>query len=150
MTKSQIDTTVRVRIARVHSNAEPYDSFELHVSDEKSGVLFLSVELTPEQYATVVSCGSDAAGLIPTFRGMEYVGMRHENKTIEIVLPLDDTNWGDAFMVKVREAASEFEVDGWGFRESDLKQFNGHRLKRSNDEGVQRYSLHMFRFVEDA
>jgi hypothetical protein len=147
--ESDIDTTVRVRIARLTSNIPPYSTFQLQVTDEKSGITFLTVPLTPEQYATVVSCGNDSAELPAEFRGMEFLGMVHENKTVNLTIPLtEDSTWGDPFMVLVREAIVEHEVDGWKARSTDLTQFNGHRIKRDNEAGTQTYSVHMFRYVE--
>jgi len=35
---TNIETTLRLRIGRVHSNQDPHDSYELQVTDERSGV----------------------------------------------------------------------------------------------------------------
>jgi len=146
---TEIETTLRVHMGAIHSNAdERGDYFSLEITDERSGLLFLSIDLSMEQFARLVASRGDISGIPVTLRGMDKIGMRHERKTIDIEFPTtDELRWGDGYMVEVRERVKEFEVDGWQASAYDLKGFNGHRLKRDTKAGVERYSVGFDRWV---
>ncbi len=144
---ANIDTKVRIRLAAVSSNQEGGDHFCLEITDERSGTQFMSIRLTMEQFAGLVTCKGDIANIPVEIKGVDKIGMKHEHKIIEIEFP-DNGRWGDYFLEMLRERVPEFEVNGWKASGYDLSAFNGHRIKRDHKAGVDRYSVQFDRWIE--
>jgi hypothetical protein len=147
--KESLNTTARIRLVMVRNN-DSIDCFELRVTDERSGTLFFEAKMTMEQYAIMVG-GNTEVGEIPLeLRGLELVGLRRENKTVKVEFPLDGgPGWGQPMLDAVREhVEATYSADGWKASEYELSNFNGHRLKKNRDAGVQTYSIGIARYVE--
>lgn len=146
---TEIETTLRIHMGAIYSNADDRgDYFSLEITDERSGQQFLSIDLTMEQFARLITSRGDISGAPVTLRGMDKIGTKHERKTVEIEFASsEELQWGDDYMAAVRERVKEFEVDGWQANAYDLKGFNGHRLKRDTKAGVERYSVGFDRWV---
>lgn len=125
----------KITISRTTHSKEG-DSIRIRVQDNLSGVSFIEVQMTLENFALAltglgyVDCGFEL------FRP-DLVGKIEQNKT-EFV-PLRDTFW--ATDEERQEALRAFEVDGWKARNGDIK--NSHNYTKDG-----KVKVVFFRHVE--
>ena len=106
--------------------------FCLELVDHDSRVHFLEVELTPEQYAALVSGGCLDRVEAVVF-GLDRVGMLHEHK--HELVPWDgcsdEGRYRDSDAERTEEedqALAPFEVEGWRARVADLRNTTHRRV----------------------
>lgn len=104
----------KITISRQYGGGtEERGSVCISVIDETSGIEFVEVYLTPEQFALAVTGLSACPAKLET-RALQYVGKKREMKTEKIMVQLPSGAWEPAKKEAiVREASKSFEVDGW-------------------------------------
>jgi hypothetical protein len=114
----------KITISRTTSNREP-DFIRLRIEDDSSGVNFLDIRMSLENFAKVIT----GFGYIDCEFELyaQNVGMTSESKT-EIV-PLKDKYF--ATDEQRQEALKPFEIDGWKARQSDIKNHHNY-----SNEGI--------------
>lgn len=142
----QLTTPARVTISRLSSNREPYDRFELRLTDIRSGLLVATCELTPEQFALAIT-GANVEAPITLWRS-EHHGRQVEVRTLP--LPLTAEDWGDPELPVQQVAEREFyrlhrdlHDAGWRLDRLDAR-FNIHRVT----EDRKGYFVSARRYVE--
>lgn len=111
---------------------------QLTVQDAKSGVEFVSVEMTDEQF-----CGMLTGFYQPVeidVAGLECVGTKHEVRVVEI--PAEDIGTANpAFRKWWKKHVLPLETDGWKAEDTG---YNHHMYT-----AVGKYKVHFHRYVAD-
>lgn len=117
----------KLTISRVHpSHAEDY--IEICLRDDKSFVEFVTAKVSMEEFAKAVT-GISFQPCTVEIGGIEFIGKRHENKTIQ---------------VKPGELAKWLKANpGWFARESDA---TNHHMR---DYKTNTYTVNVWHYVED-
>jgi hypothetical protein len=114
--------------------------YGIRIEDVKSGVAFVEIELTGEQFAEMIT--SKSTDGLASYRALDRVGLRAEHKT-ECV-PFHCYRQYDDEAAQTA-ALAPFEVDGWRAQRDDLR--NGHRTVKDVAVPTQRVTFH--RHVHD-
>lgn len=82
-----ITTPVELSLTRINSNDEEKDGkFALRITDQNSKVGFLTIYITPEQFADLVSSRYVKADA--TILGADKIGKKHVSERRSVVCPL--------------------------------------------------------------
>ena len=87
------------------------DTISISIEDASSGIQFVDIEMTPEDFGLAVT-GLSSMPATGEVRGLDNVGKKHESKfvKIDVVLPSLTTKDNEAAILA---AAAPLEVDGW-------------------------------------
>lgn len=115
----------------------------IEMTDELSGVLFLSIELSPEDFMNALTGRADKPCEFE-LRGMELVGKRQETKHHELV---STYSWlkKEQILEDLHKAAKSYEVDGWQAMinpDSRLEPIERHK------DGTALFDVSFFRYVD--
>lgn len=135
-----------LQLSRFTDNRGP-GGWRLCVTEQQSGIQFLEMHLTHEQFSEMVGAVyiSDAQGELFV---NNRIGLKHECKSVDVPfdrVAYDYTKAGwEKFAVFAREYAAEHHP-GWELSDYDLKEHNGHR----NNGKVYSISLHRWLPVDE-
>lgn len=136
----QINT--KLTISRPHSNQEG-DNITIAVTDAKSGVEFLELQMGLADFATAIT-GHARMNCVGEFRG-EHVGKKREVKSVKVPVTFGPWRLTEAEeLVLATKLFEPYAVDGWEGNVHDL--FNQHNRKREGDKEYAKVSF--TRFVE--
>lgn len=103
----------RLSISRISSNAPERDNMiSITVEDKASGIGFVNVLITPEQFAMALT-GLSSCECELELRGLQHVGKKRETKQLILHVSFDRFARKEDREVKLREAAAQYEVEGW-------------------------------------
>jgi hypothetical protein len=140
--------TIKAKLGMSRAGMGSDSYMRMEIEDATSGIRFIELEIPMEAFAYLVS-GLHGVEATATLRGIENVGMKHEQKT-ELIMTPDDIPYKEQDNPElVEEVLSEYEVDGWKAYVPDL--FNFHKREDDYSSGTketyQRVGFH--RYVED-
>lgn len=116
----------KISIHRYQSNVPPYGGVHIEVSDRSSGMEFLKVDMTFEEFGNVMS-GLGYVDCEFELRNTNLVGCKRESK--EEKIQLRDKEFIIRDESRQNELLAPYEVDGWVARRSDLE--NHHKIKNN-------------------
>jgi hypothetical protein len=109
--------------------------FHLAVRDESSGVEFLDVNMTCEEFSMMLTA-HHTGGIEADVRGLDRIGMALETKEVQVPFDFYKAGIGVERESHIMAALAPFEVDGWTARKSDMT--NHHR---TTGKGFQRVAF---------
>lgn len=133
-----------ITISRTSSSVEPFDSINIRIADDASGVQFVELRLSLDDFAKLI-CGQSNIHGDMIVRGLENIGMVREVKTEDVLI---STNCSyDERPVLAAQAIKSLEVDGWVGRLEDAA--NSHRMiKYLPEHKAELSSITFVRFVD--
>lgn len=118
----------KISISRYTSNQPPYRGISISIEDELSGVHFLEVELTSEQLGDAIT-GQGSVDCNFKLGGLEYIGMKRENKEEWIEIKKGEFIIQDH--KRQEELLAPYEVDGWMAHQRDLENHHNFNQKKN-------------------
>jgi hypothetical protein len=115
-----------ISCGRVESNTEPFHFIQIVIEDELSGIGFLSVKMSYEEFGKFVSGGSGAIDI--DIKGVDFIGKTREWKRILMPRP---EGYGRHPVKELQEITKPFEVDGWI---ANIEDLNNHHNWRDNNQ----------------
>lgn len=144
-----------IRFARIQSNRED-DYIQIEIDDEKSGIAFISVKMSMEQFGKVVA-GVSNNKVKMEVRGLDNIGKRHERKPGRFIIPkvaYDRIDAANRSRGTLQEALGEWlqenaKEDGW-----KISTYLGSRnsIEPAGDswlDGDKALNFHYYRYVDD-
>lgn len=116
----------------------------LHLTDAKSGVSFLEIDINITEFARGVFRSLYHRPCLYELRALQNIGKTLEIKD-EVVPEIKGNYTWDRRAEKERAAVAPFEVDGWMARSGDYD--NGHRMVRAKGSNETAYKVQFYRFV---
>lgn len=110
----------KLSIAAVHGGSS--DHIRIEISDPISGCPVVILEVQPEQFARAVTGLADQDCQMTVYDGLP-IGYKREHQKERVSIP------GNPTKDQIREAVSQYEVDGWLGRDEDCEnhhKFQGH------------------------
>lgn len=110
---------IEIRLSKCTSNRPPYDTMNITVEDKLSGIQFLEVELSIEQFGKLLSGGTfvDAKGEV---RGLQNLGKKYEHKRGSVTMPdatyhalVKDTKFSDQKQILGDWLRANAAEEGW-------------------------------------
>lgn len=127
----------RISISRFMSNRKPERGISITVEDESSGVRFLDLTLSAENFGNAVT-GLGSLECEFELRGTDLVGLKQEHKEESVAVPEFPGRLSDK---QISLLLAPYEVDGWMGRGQDLN--NHHRY----DNKSKTVRVTFFRYV---
>ena len=130
----------------VGGSLEP-DYIRIEIEDELSNIHFLEAKLSLEDLAKTLTGGSNVpiTYVLWGIKDAGNIGKQAENKTEVVTVAVKDWISGPT-PEEIGDALIPYMMDGWVCRESDFK--NHHRWVRCDEEGMKKYRVCFFRWVD--
>jgi hypothetical protein len=126
-----------------YNNYRDEDDLSVHIEieDEKSGVRFLEIHMTPVDFAKAI-LGNGFIDCVFELRAAN-VGKTKEMKDEQVYVQNGSWKLSDE---SKKNLLAPYEVDGWVGYSNDLG--NSHKIVSRDKDGAY-YSVHFVRFVDD-